>query len=73
MIACGRRSGLFVPGKKAEYRITSPAWRGKVMRIPLSVGANTKVTPLRTMAPAPVRHPPLTSTAPSERICIESP
>src|SRR3954454_6074269 len=51
----------------------SPAWRGNVMRIPSSVGANTKVTPLRTIAPAPLRQPPDTSTAPSERMRIESP
>src|ERR687888_359488 len=53
--------------------MTSPAWRGKVMRMPFRVGANTKVTPLRRIAPAPVRQPPCTATAPSERICIESP
>src|SRR3954467_10512335 len=51
----------------------SPGWRGNVMRIPSSVGANTKVTPLRTIAPAPLRQPPDTSTAPSERIVIETP
>src|SRR4051812_8798033 len=51
----------------------SPAWRGNVMRIPSSVGAKTKVTPLRTIAPAPLRQPPDTWTAPSERMRIESP